>query len=339
MAEEQKPNPTPEVAAPAAPSSPPPAGGEEDSLDSLAASATPAAPAAGPSGVGEPQQGPEPGKGGGLKSTFNIYFIVFIVVVVIAIGVIFYAVSSANKTAKTNTNKAQSLTSQQISALKGNTTLVGDSKSTLDVQSNSVFEGEILARSDLSVAGSLKVGGNLSLSNLSVSGTGTFGGLSVSGTSTFTGNTAVQGALSVQKGLTVSGTASFGGLSVGQLSVTTLQLTGDLSVNRHIATSGGNPSRSPGTALGGGGTVSVSGSDTAGTVTINTGNNPPAGIFATVTFTQHFSSTPHVIITPVGSAAAGIDYYVNRDTSGFSIGTATAPPAGSSFAFDYFVVD
>jgi cytoskeletal protein CcmA (bactofilin family) len=333
MAEEQKPEP-----AAAAPTPPPASSTEEGSLDAPA-STTPAGPAAAPTGVGEPQQGSEPGKGSGLKSTFNIYFIVFIVVVLIAVGVIIYAVSSANKTAKSNAKKTQSLTSQQISALKGNTTLVGDTKSTLDVQSNSVFEGEILARSDLSVAGSLKVGGNLALSNLSVSGTGTFGGLSVSGTSTFTGNTAVQGALSVQKGLTVSGTASFGGLSVGQLSVTSLQLTGDLSVNRHIVTSGGNPSRTPGTAVGGGGTVSVSGSDTSGTVTVNTGNNPPAGIFATITFTQHFSSTPHVIITPVGSAAGSINYYVNRDTSGFSIGTSTPPPAGSSFAFDYFVVD
>jgi hypothetical protein len=38
---------------------------------------------------------------------------------------------------------------------------------------------------------------------------------------------------------------AFGNLSVGQLSVTTLQLAGDLSVNRHIVTSGGNPTEQP----------------------------------------------------------------------------------------------
>ncbi len=217
--------------------------------------------------------------------------------------------------------------------------MVGDTKPTLDVQSNAVFEGEILARTDLSVAGNLKVGGSLSLNNISVSGTGNFGGLSVSGTSTFTGNTAVQGALSVQKGLTVNGGASFGTLNVGQLSVTSFQLSGDLSINRHILTGGGNPSRVVGTALGGGGTVSISGSDTAGTLSINTGNAPPAGVFATVSFTQHYATTPRVIITPVGLAAGSIGYYVTRDTTGFSIGCSIPPPAGASFAFDYFVVN
>ncbi len=335
MAEEEKPanEQTPPPAP--APAAPPTASTEGESLDTPGA--TDSTPASATSGVGEPQQGPK--SGGGIKSAFNIYFIIFIVVVIAAIGVIVFAVSSASKTAKTNTKKTQSLTSAQISALKSNTTLVGDTKSTLDVQSNAVFEGEILARNDLSVAGSLKVGGNFSLNNISVSGTGNFGGLSVSGTSTFTGNTAVQGALSVQKGLTVSGGASFGTLNVGQLSVTGFQLSGDLSLNRHIITGGGNPTRVAGTAIGGGGTVSISGSDVAGTVAVSTGNSPPAGLFATITFTQHYPSTPRVIITPVGSAAGAVNYYVTRDSSGFSIGCSTPPPAGASFAFDYFVID
>jgi hypothetical protein len=340
MAEEEKKS---TAATPAATPNPPATtvpSGEAESLDTPA-SDTPGAAAAPTGGTGEPQQGPAAsgGKGSGLKSTFNIYFIVFIVLVIAAVGIIVYTVSSANKAAKDNTKTAASLTSQQLTALKGTTTLVGDTKQTLDVQSNSVFEGQVLVRSDLSVAGGLKVGGTLSLSNLSVSGAGAFGGLSVSGTTTLVGNTAVQGALSVQKGLTVNGGASFANLNVGQLSVTGFQLTGDLSLNRHIITGGGSPTRSPGTALGGGGTVSISGSDTAGTITINTGNAPPAGLFATVTFVQHFPSTPRVIITPVGSAAGSIDYYVNRDTGGFSIGCSTPPPAGASFAFDYFVVD
>jgi hypothetical protein len=332
--EEKKPEAAPAAATPAPP--PAPSSGDE-SLDTPASSAAGPPPAA--SGVGEPQQGAVDAKGGGLKSTFNIYFIIFIVVILAAVGAIVFAVSSAQKSAKDTTKKTQSLTSDQISTLKGNTTIVGDTKQTLDVQSNAVFAGQVLVRSDLSVAGSLKLGGPLSLTNISVSGNGTFGGLSVSGTSTFAGNTAVQGALSVQKGLTVNGTASFGGLNVGQLSVTSFQLSGDLSLNRHIITGGGTPTRVAGTALGGGGTVSISGSDTAGTLTINTGNSPPAGLFATVTFVQHYVSTPRVIVTPVGSAAGAINYYVNRDTSGFSIGASTPPPAGASFAFDYFVVN
>lgn len=334
MAEEEKKPLSPAESTPPSPA-PPASNAEGESLDAPVAEATPA-PAS--SGVGEPIQDADK-KGGGIKSTFNIYFIVFIVVVAAAIGLIVYAVSTATKSAKSPTTKTQTLTSDQLTELKGNTTIVGDAKQTLDIQSNTVFAGQVLVRSELSVAGALKVGGPLSLNDLNVTGTGAFGGLSVSGTSTFNGNTAVQGTLSVQKGINVTGGASFGSLNVGQLSVTSLQLTGDLSVNRHIVTGGGNPTRTVGTALGGGGTASISGSDTAGTLTINTGNSPPAGIFATVAFVQRYPSIPRVIITPVGSAAGAINYYVTRDTGGFSIGTTSPPPAGASFAFDYFVIN
>jgi hypothetical protein len=62
-------------------------------------------------------------------------------------------------------------------------------------------------------------------------------------------------------------------------------------------------------------------------------------LFVTVNFLQRYGSTPRVIITPVGSAAGSIQYYVNRDTGSFSIGSSSPPPAGASFAFDYFVVN
>ena len=101
---------------------------------------------------------------------------------------------------------------------------------------------------------------------------------------------------------------------------------------------GGTPGKTDGTALGGGGTASISGTDTAGTVNINTGGGTVAGCFVTIGFTQNFSS-PHVVITPVGSAAAGINYYINRTNSGFSICTTNAAPVGQSFAFDYVVID
>jgi hypothetical protein len=85
--------------------------------------------------------------------------------------------------------------------------------------------------------------------------------------------------------------------------------------------------------------VSLSGSDTSGSITVNTGGSPPAGCFASVTFSQKFSSTPHVIITPVGSAAAGLQYYVNRSTTGFDICTANSAPSGQTFGFDYIALD
>lgn len=321
----------------------------EESLDSLDAPATapndpaPAAtPDDKPKDPKDQPKAPTPAAdspGEHVKSSFNIYFIIFIVLVVGAIGIIFYAVSSSKKAAKTTETKVPSLTSDQLAALKGNTTLVGDAKTTLDVQSNSVFEGQVLVRNDLNIAGALKVGGSLSLPSITVGNSGTFGSLQVGSTLGVNGNTTIQGTLTVQKTLSVAGGASFGSLSVGSLSVSSLQLNGDLGVARHIVTNGTQVSRTAGTALGSGGTVSVSGTDTAGTITINTGGSPPPGIFVNISFAQHFANVPRVIISPVGVAAGSITYYVNRTVSGFSVGCATAPPAGSTFSFDYFVIN
>lgn len=310
---------------------------EDDSLDTPAAASSEASTDGSAGGVGEPKQAPA-SPGGGFRNAINIYYIFFVIIVLLAVGAIIYAVKFSNKGA--TPQKASTLTSQQLAALKGNTTVVGDSKQSLDIQSNTVFEGQVLVRSDFSVAGALKVGGPLSLPTITVSGNGTFGQLQVNDTLGVAGNTTVQGALTVQKDLSVSGAANFGSLSVSSLSVTTLQLTGDLNVVRHIVTSGTSVVRSSsGTALGAGGTVSVSGTDTAGTVTINTGSNPPAGLFISVNFAQAFATTPRVIISPVGFAAGSVTYYVTRSTTGFSIGCATPPPAGSSFSFDYMVID
>jgi hypothetical protein len=327
-----------------------PAEEAEDSLDSLDSPAeeNPAPAASGASKDAKPgaAAGATPAAAPGadgpadhIKSTFNIYFIIFIVLVLGAIGIIFYAVSSSKKANKTTETKAPSLTSQQLAALKGNTTLVGDAKTTLDVQSNSVFEAQVLVRNDLNVAGALKVGGSLSLPSLTVSNSGNFGTLQVGSTFGVNGNATVQGTLTVQKTLSVTGGASFGSLNVATLTVTSLQLNGDLGVGRHIVTNGSQISHSPGTALGSGGTVSVSGTDIAGTITVNTGGAPGAGKFVSINFAKPYGLVPRVIISPVGASAGTVTYYVDRTTSGFSVSCATPPPAGSTFSFDYFVID
>jgi cytoskeletal protein CcmA (bactofilin family) len=269
----------------------------------------------------------------------NAYLIVFGMLILVAVAVIGagYEISRNNNP---KPNKATSLSDQQLTALKGNTTLVGDSKQVLDVQSNSIFEGTVLVRKDLDVAGSIKIGGPLSLSGVSVGGTSSFNQVQINNTLSVAGNSTLQGQVTIQKSLSVAGGLSVSGtLSAGTLSVSKFQLTGDLGLNRHITSSGGVPSRVAGTAVGSGGTVSVNGSDTAGTVTINTGSGPPAGNLVTVNFAAAYSSTPHVVITPIGSAAAGLGYYVSRNSSSFTIATTSPPPAGSSFSFDYIVVN
>lgn len=281
-------------------------------------------------------QPPKEGPVTKIRKVVNIYLAIFILMIGALGAVIFVTIKPPKPTTTTSLGK---LTDKQLSALKGNTTFVGDAKQTLDVQSNAIFEGQVLVRSDLNVAGALKIGAGISLPTLTVAGAGNFGQLGTTGPLAVGGDTSLQGQLTVQKNLNVTGTASFGALSVSSLSVTSLQVKNDFSISKHIVTSGGTPSRSGGTALGGGGTASVSGSDTAGTVTINTGNSPPAGLFVTLSFAQKFSSTPHIVITPIGSTAASLQYYVNRDANGFSIGTANAPPASSSFGFDYIVIN
>lgn len=281
----------------------------------------------------------KPAKSGGpikaITRIVNIYTIVFVLVILAAAAVVAISIKPA-KTVKTT--PLGKLSDQQLSALKSNSTLVGDPKQTLDIQSNTILEGQVLTRSDLNVAGSLKVGGGLSLPSITVPGSGNFGQLGTSGLLSVGGDANIQGQLTVQKNLSVSGTANFGNLSVANLSVTSLQVKTDFTISKHILSGGGTPGRSNGSALGGGGTVSISGTDTAGSISINTGGSPPAGLLVSVSFTQRFSATPHIVITPVGSAAASLQYYINRDASGFSIGTLNAPPAGSNFGFDYIVV-
>lgn len=263
--------------------------------------------------------------------------IVFALLVLTA-GVVVYVSLKTSKAGETTTKKTSSLTDQQIASLNGNTTLVGDAKQTLDIQSNSIFEGQVLMKSDLNVAGALQVGKSLSLPSVTVGGAGTFGQLGVNGGFNVKGDTTLQGQLTVQKNLNVSGSASFGSLDVSTLSVTSLKLRGDLNLSQHIITSGGAPGRSTSSSIGAGGTASVSGTDTSGRVVINTGSSPSAGCMVTINFTTNFSSTPHVVISPASSSGAAIQYYATPTSSGFSVCSANAPGGGQNLIYDYIVI-
>lgn len=274
-----------------------------------------------------------------LVSFSRLYLLLFglLVIATAIMGFVIFKWTNESPAKKTG---SQSLTSKQLAQLKENTTIVGDPKQTLDIQSDTLFQGQVLARKDLEVAGALKVGGKVSFPSVEVSDVANFGQLQINGSLTVSGNSTFAGQLSAQKNLTVSGSGSFGGsLSAASLTVTSLQLSGNLTINRHIVVNGAVPAKTNGSAVGGGGTASVSGTDTAGTITVNTGSSPPAGVLITITFTASFGKTPKVIVTPVGSAAASLGHYVTRSTTSFSLATVNAPPASSTFSFDYFVVD
>jgi cytoskeletal protein CcmA (bactofilin family) len=275
----------------------------------------------------------------GLVVHLNIYLLLFVLILVVAGVIVYVGIQRNKKELQEPTLTTQELTTEALKEINQSETKVGDPKQTLTIESNAIFSGKVLVRDSLDVAGTIKVGGALNLPGITVSGSSNFDQIQANRLAV-AGDASVQGTLSVQKNLTVAGGATFGGpISAPQLSVQSLQISNDLSITRHIDAGGPTPGKSDGSALGAGGTASVSGTDTAGTVTINTGGAPSAGCFVTINFATKFGSTPHVVLTPVGSAAAGLNWYINRTTTNFSICTTNPAPVGQNFAFDYIALD
>ncbi len=270
---------------------------------------------------------------------FNIYMLLFVLLVLIAVGVVIFFTIKDKQQTTSNTVKTQGLSDSELKQLASTDSTIGSAKQTLNIESNAIFSGTVLVRNDLEVAGTIRVNGALALPGITVSGSSNFNQIQAS-TLGITGAATVQGALTAKSGLNVTGNSSFSGnVSATQITTGALQLNGDLVLTRHITAGGPIPGISQGIALGGGGTASVSGSDTTGTITLNTGGSPGAGCFATINFTRSFNGTPHVVVTPIGAAAAGLQYYVNRSSSSFSV--CTISPAGGSqtFGFDYMVLN
>lgn len=276
----------------------------------------------------------------GIAGKLNVYLLGFILVILLAGIVTFISYQRSRDAAKKENESVSTtpLSDEDLEKLRQTDVKVGDPKQILSVESNAIFAGKVLIRDSLEVAGQIKVGGPLNLPGISVSGSSIFDQVQVNNLQ-ISGSATVQGQLNVQANAAISGDLTVGGtLSSARLNIEVLQLNQDIQLGRHIDAGGGTPGKTDGTALGAGGTASVSGTDTAGTVNINTGGGTVAGCFVTISFTQSFSA-PHVVITPVGSAAGGINYYINRGTGSFSICTTNAAPVGQSFAFDYVVID
>jgi hypothetical protein len=268
----------------------------------------------------------------------NIYLLLFILVLVLA-GAGTVVMMFQQKSSSDPTISSQAIPTDTLKELAKSDATVGDPKQVLNVQSNAVFAGKVLIRDSLDVAGQIHVNGSLSLPGITVSGDSTFDSVQVNKALNIGGDTSVLGQLSVKKNLSVSGSGSFGGaITAPQIATSQLQILSDLNLTSHIVAGGATPGRGTGGALGGGGTASVSGSDTAGSVNINTGGGTSAGCMVTVNFVGRFNSTPHVVITPTTSSAASTSYYVNRSTTSFSVCAATPPPANSSLGFDYIVL-
>ncbi len=275
-----------------------------------------------------------------IVSRVNIYLLLFVLIIILAAIAAFATYRTSKNSEKATSINGQNLSQEDLQNLKTTESTVGDPKQTLTIDSNAVFNGRVLVRDSLDVAGTIRIGGTLSLPGITVSGTSSFENVQIASNLSAAGNAAVQGTLTVQQNLSVGGSATFAGsISAPQLSIDKLILNNDLQINKHIDAGGPTPGVSSGTAVGTAGTVSISGSDTAGTVSINFGASTVAGIIANVSFGNAFTQTPHVVITPVGSNCAGLNYYVNRTTGGFSIGTTNSANPGTGCAFDYIAID
>lgn len=296
---------------------------------------------------GENAEAQEPAKkklkkrrGPGLAGRLNIYLLLFIFVLLIAAIVTFISYQRSQQASKqSNTVSTEPLSDEDLEQLRQTDVKVGDPKQILTVESNAIFAGKVLIRDSLEVAGEIKVGGPLNLPGISVSGSSSFDQVALNNLQ-ISGDATIQGQLNVQNNLGIAGSLTVGGtISAGRLNIEVLQINQDLVVNGHINAGGPAPSKRDESALGGGGTSSISGTDTAGTVNINTGGGTAPGCFVTLTFARPFNQTPHVVITPVGPAAASVNYYVNRSANNFSICTTNAAPVGQNFAFDYIAID
>ncbi|HSX06535.1 MAG TPA: hypothetical protein VLG92_02350 [Candidatus Saccharimonadia bacterium] len=273
---------------------------------------------------------------------FNVYLLLFGLVVLLAVVVSVVGFLNGKKTPKTPSANTQTLSADTLKQLANSDATVGDTGQTLTIQGNAIFSGQVLIRSDLNVAGTIKLGGELSIPALTVSNTSNLNTVQANTLQVAQGST-FQGTVTIQHDLNVGGAAAFSGaVTIGQLTVNNLTMAGNaqLTVPNHIAFTGASPGRQffP-NVTGAGGSASINGSDTTGTINVNTGSGPTAGCFMTITFNRPFTNTPHVLVSPVNIGAGQTEYYVTRSTTQFSICTANAPPANSVMAYDYFITD
>lgn len=276
-----------------------------------------------------------------LFKKINLYLLIFILMVVIAGAYMVVSYLNSQKAPVEPNIATQSLNQEALKQLANTDATVGNTSQTLTIQGNAIIAGQTLMRGNLNVAGNFQTGGNIQGPNLTVSGTSNLGTAQIN-TLQVAQNAAIQGNTTMRD-LSVSGTSTFSGpMTASQITVTRLILSGNatLQVPNHISFTGPSPGRSVNNAvLGNGGTASINGSDTTGSVNINTGGSPAAGCFVQITFNQRFTNQPHVLITPVGAGAGQTQYYVTRTNTGFSICTNNAAPPNSVFGYDYFVTN
>ncbi len=130
-------------------------------------------------------------------------------------------------------------------------------------------------------------------------------------------------------------------LLTADTSTSTITIDGNLAINGHIITGGSAPSISAGAAACSSPTVGVSGTDTAGLITVTTGSSCTSGKVAGVTFDAAFGSAPRVVLTPANSATSSLQSYVDSSTistTGFDVGAGASTTASTTYKWYYQVL-
>lgn len=126
-----------------------------------------------------------------------------------------------------------------------------------------------------------------------------------------------------------------------KITVQALVVSTTLTVNGHIISGGSTPGIAAGAAACTVPTVSVSGNDTSGIITVTTGSGcSGGGTLATLTFASAYAAAPHVTLTPGSSTAQTLGAYVNNGTiltTSVAIGTNNTPVNATTYQWNYLI--
>ncbi len=137
---------------------------------------------------------------------------------------------------------------------------------------------------------------------------------------------------------------SFGDLiSKGTLTASNIKVSGllevqDIVVNGHFITAGGQPTALLLGSAGVGANISISGTDTIGTISITTGTKTTPGELAKIVFSKSYTQPPKVLLSPSNEAASKAQFY--RGTTGkadFTLNLSSQASAKTNYKFDYFI--
>ncbi len=290
------------------------------------------------------------------KATF-VGLAVIVAILAVNVAVITFVIKKQSGGLSQANQAEVVLTPGVLDRLGVNRGTVGDSGVELVVAPNSRFSGKVQVGGDVSIGGELKLNskftatdaslaqleaGKTSLADLNVNGDATVSALNLRNNLAVAGQTRLQGPVTINQLLTVANNANIAGnlavggvLSTRGFQATNLVVDSTLTIGGHFITRGSPPTATPGPGLGNNGTMSISGTDAAGTISINTGTGAQGGILANVTFRNQYGSSPRVVATVIGGGTGSV--FVNRNTRGFSVGI-NGPIAPGGYAIDYIVM-